>query len=66
MVFFVLMAVETGLACGDPPSMRHVTGGASGSGVVRLFVELAEIAVTGGAVNHRLDLCLLKMACFAG
>ncbi len=66
MVFLVLMAVETGLARGDRPSMRPMTGGASPAGMVALFVELPEVAVAGLAIDHRLDLCLLEMARLAG
>ena len=65
MVFLVLMAGETSLTRGNLPSMGHMAGRAGCSGVVALFVQGAEIVMTGPAVDHRLDFRLPEMACFA-
>jgi len=66
MVFLVLMAGKTYVACSNLPSMGYMTGGASRTHVVTLFVQLAGTAMTRPAVDHRLDFSLPKMACFAG
>ena len=65
MVFPVLMAGKTGLACSNLPSMAYMTGSASRSGVVTLTMQLAEIAMAGLAIDHGTDFRLPKVACFA-
>jgi hypothetical protein len=66
MVFLVLMAGKTSVTGSDLPCVWPMASGARGRRVLTIFMQPLGTRVAGFAIDHRLDFCLLKMACFAG
>lgn len=66
MVFLVLVAGETGVTSSDLPCVGQMTSSAGGCRVLTIFMQPFGILVAGLAIDHRHNLRLQKMACFAG